>query len=77
MIQNSSPNLQTVSQFCKAHPAFTQGSLRNIIFYEEQNGLKASGAIKRLGAKILIDCDLFFKWLDTNPSTTGKGGKND
>lgn len=65
-------NLMTVSQFCKANPAFSMGSIRNILFYENINGLKACGATKRLGRKILIDCDKFFEWLDTNPSITGK-----
>ncbi len=72
MNELKSPNLMTVSQFCKANPAFSMGSIRNILFYENANGLKACGATKRLGRKILIDCDKFFAWLDTNPSITGK-----
>lgn len=67
------PNLKTVSQFCEAYPAFTIGSVRNFLFYGKQNGLEDMGAVKRLGAKILIDCDRFFEWLDTNPSITGRG----
>ena len=73
MPNNSSPNLKTVSQFCEAFPAFSKGSVRNFLFYEKKNGLATAGAIKRLGAKILIDCDKFFEWLDKNPSITGKG----
>ena len=69
---SNNPNLKTVSQFCEANPAFTKGSIRNILFYDELNGLRESGAVKRLGAKILIDCDKFFAWLDTNPSITGR-----
>ena len=72
MLEAKKPNLMTVSQFCKEYPAFSMGSIRNILFYENANGLKASGATKRLGRKILIDCDKFFAWLDTNPSITGK-----
>lgn len=72
-VDSKSPNLMSVSQFVDAHPAFTTGSIRNIIFYEDMNGLKACGATKRLGKKILIDTDKFFAWLDTNPSITGKG----
>lgn len=74
MLNNgNSPNLKTVSQFCEAYPAFSKGSIRNILFYSNQNGLKASGAEKRLGSKILIDCDKFFQWLDSSPSIKGKG----
>jgi len=68
----SNPNLKSVSQFCEAFPAFSTGSIRNILFYEEKNGLASAGAVKRLGAKILIDCDKFFQWLDSNPSPKGK-----
>jgi len=73
MTETNKPNLKTVSQFCEAFPAFSVGSIRSILFYSMQNGLKASGAEIRLGSKILIDCDKFFQWLETNPSITGKG----
>jgi len=63
--------LQTPRQFVNANPAFTMGGLRNYIFYEEINGLKASGAIKRIGRKILIDPNLFYSWVATNPQPTG------
>jgi len=72
MSNSNNPNLKSVSQFSKEFPAFSTGSLRNILFYEEQNGLATAGAVKRLGKKILIDCDKFFQWLDTNPSITGR-----
>ncbi len=58
------PNLKTVKQFVAENPAFTLGGVRNYIFFEELNGLKASGAIKRIGRKILIDVDAFYKWVD-------------
>lgn len=69
-------NLKTVRQFLESYPAFTNGCLRNLLFYEGLNGLKACGATKRLGRKILIDCEKFFAWLDTNPSITGRGANN-
>ncbi len=53
--ENSIPNLYTVKQFIYKHNAFTYGSIRSIIFYEHKNGLKESGAILRIGRKILID----------------------
>ncbi|MDD2768825.1 MAG: hypothetical protein PHT19_08830 [Methylococcus sp.] len=54
--------LSTVRQFSERHPAFTQGSLRALIFNEKQNGLHA--AIIRVGRKVLIDEEAFFRWLD-------------
>ncbi len=63
--------LQTPRQFVAANPAFTMGGLRSYIFYEDLNGLKASGAIKRIGRKILIDPERFNSWVATNPQPTG------
>jgi len=57
------PNLQTVPQFAKSHPAFPVGGLRWQIFNEDQNGLKSSGAIVRVGRKVLIDADRYFDWI--------------
>lgn len=62
-------------QFVTNNPAFTLGGMRNYIFYEGVNGLKSSGAIKRIGRKILIDPDRFFEWVSTNPAAVG--GIND
>ena len=59
-----SPVYSTVSQFTKKHPAFTNGGLRGQIFHEKTNGLAASGAIVRMGRKILIDEAKFFAWIE-------------
>ncbi|MDD2723874.1 MAG: hypothetical protein PHH59_07620 [Methylovulum sp.] len=61
----------TVQQFAKRHPAFTVGGLRHQIFFEETNGLAASGAIVRSGRKILIKESAYFAWLEAQ---NGKGG---
>jgi hypothetical protein len=53
----------TVKQFCHRHPAFTVGGIRHNIFHEHSNGLAKSGAIVRLGRKILICEDKFFGWV--------------
>jgi hypothetical protein len=53
----------TVNQFCKRHPAFKVGGIRHYIFHEHQNGLAESGAIVRMGRKVLIDEALFFAWV--------------
>jgi hypothetical protein len=53
----------TVKQFIAKHPAFTAGGIRSLIFNEYKNGLAKSGAIIRLGRKVLIDEALFFIWV--------------
>jgi hypothetical protein len=66
------PVLLTVRQFAEKHPAFQQGSLRNLIFMAESrntskgkiagNGLDA--ALVRIGRKVLLDEAKFFNWID-------------
>lgn len=53
----------TVNQFCEKHKAFRPGGVRAQIFHADTNGLKESGAIVRLGRKVLIDEALFFEWI--------------
>jgi hypothetical protein len=53
----------TVQQFTAKHTAFNTGGLRSLIFNEHQNGLADSGAIVRIGRKVLIDEKLFFCWV--------------
>ena len=62
---NQNPNLQTVPQFSENNPAFPIGGLRWQIFNENKNGLKASGAIIRIGRKVLINVDRYFDWVDS------------
>lgn len=62
----------TVRQFSDKHPAWSQASLRNLIFYSQPrystkgtipgNGLEI--AIVRIGRKLLLDEGKFFEWLD-------------
>ena len=69
---NSTRTLLTVRQLSEAHPAFPQGSLRNLIFLAESrkttkgtitgNGLDV--ALVRIGRKVLIDESKFFQWID-------------
>jgi hypothetical protein len=61
----------TVKQFSEKQPAFPQGGLRSIIFNEHKNGLAKSGAIARMGRKILIDESKFFAWIQEQ----NQGGK--
>jgi hypothetical protein len=59
----SVPTLNTVSQHIAKHPGFTVGGLRSLIFNENSNGLAKSGAIVRIGRKVLIDESKFFAWV--------------
>ena len=54
---------KTVNQFIEDHPAFTTGGIRSLIFNEHSNGLAQSGAIVRIGRKVLIDEAKFFEWV--------------
>lgn len=59
------PTLSTVNQFIEKQPAFTIGGLRAWIFNEHTNGLAKSGAIVRIGRKVLIDESKFFGWIES------------
>lgn len=61
VLSPSRPTLLTVQQFTKAHPAFTHGGLRWLLFHRQQNGLER--AVVKVGRKVLIDVDQFFLWL--------------
>ena len=63
-IQQASPALLTVSQFCTKHVFITQGGLRFQIFNADNNGLASFGAIVRMGRKVLIDESRYFEWVE-------------
>lgn len=69
------PTLLTVKQFSERHPAFSEHSLRFLIFRSkasgpsgwaslESNGLEEAGAIVRVGRRVLIDEARFFDWIE-------------
>ncbi len=51
-----------VKQIPALYPAFTESSLRWLIFNENQNGF--NNCIRRAGRKILVDLDGFESWID-------------
>jgi hypothetical protein len=63
----------TTKQFSDKYPAFTEASLRNLIFKAERrhstngeipgNGLIEAGAVVRIGRRVLIDEERFFDWV--------------
>ena len=59
------PSLLTVKQFVNKDQAFTEGGIRFQIFNEKTNGLKESGAIVRMGRKVLINEEKYFQWLES------------
>lgn len=61
-------DLFTFKQFITEQKLFTESALRGIIFKRHENGLEQSGAIKRVGRKILIDKNKFFDWVNSLPS---------
>ena len=65
MENTTTPNYLTVGQFVNQHPAFNTGGLRSLIFNEHQNGLAESGAIIRIGRKVVLDQSKFFAWVQS------------
>lgn len=63
---NSPRILLTVSQFAEKHPFVTQGGLRFQIFKAKENGLEKSGALVRLGRRVLIDEAKYFYWIENH-----------
>lgn len=59
-----------VRQLCQNHPAFSEASVRWYIFNGCNNGLEASGAVSRLGRKVLIDEEKFIEWAKSGASAT-------
>ncbi|MEQ1528161.1 MAG: hypothetical protein HOO92_10005 [Methylococcaceae bacterium] len=55
----------TVNQFIEKHPAFTNGGMRALIFNQSSNNLAKSGAIVRIGRKVLICESKFFAWVES------------
>lgn len=77
-----SRNLLTAKQFVNKHPAWTEASIRNLIFHSRDrktskgiipgNGLES--AILRVGRKVLIDEARFFEWVDAQNGLKSQGG---
>ena len=62
--------LLTVNQFTERHPFATQGGLRFQIFNAKENGLEKSGALVRLGRRVLIDEAKYFDWIENQQKVT-------
>jgi hypothetical protein len=60
--QTRPPGIYTVSLFASRHPAFTESSLRWLLFNAHENGMEA--AVIRVGRRVLIHEERFLEWLD-------------
>ena len=59
------PILLTVIQFSAKHSFATPGGLRFQIFNAAENGLEKSGAIMRIGRRVLINEEKYFAWIES------------
>lgn len=58
--------LATVRQTVELYPAFSQSSIRWLIFNERSNGFETT--IRRIGRKVLIDLDAFEAFIEQGGS---------
>ena len=65
-------NLRRVGQFCKENPAFSDASIRWLIFNSASNGLDDAGAVMRLDRRVFIDVDRFFDWMAKRSGVSAK-----
>ena len=65
-----SRKLSPVSQFVENNSAIPSGGIRWQIFNAETNGLAEAGAILRIGRRVLIDEDRYFRWVDEQNGIT-------
>lgn len=56
-------SLKTVTAFAEQGP-FTEAQIRWWIFNEATNGLRAHGAVIRIGRRVYIDTDAFDSWIE-------------
>ncbi len=54
--------LKTVKQLSEENPAFTEASLRWLIYRAEENGIDE--VLVRVGRRVLFDMDRFEEWLE-------------
>ena len=60
--------LRTVKQVAQLNPAFSESSLRWLIFRSDFYGF--APCVVRVRRRVLIDVDQFNKWIDTHRSSS-------
>lgn len=61
-----------VTQWSRHHDWPTLPGLRWMIFNRERNGLAASGALRRVGRRVLIEEAAFFRWVRGQAANEGQ-----
>ena len=54
--------LLTPRQVWETYPAFSEGSLRWLLFHRQTNGL--SVAVRKIGRRLVLVEDLFLEWVE-------------
>lgn len=66
-LQNDIPQpgkFATFKQLCERYPGVcTEGGVRHQVYHADKNGLEASGALSRLGSKLIFDVPRYFRWV--------------
>lgn len=62
----TTPTFASIKQMSELEPVFTEASLRHHIFHADKNGLNASGAISRIGKKVVIHVEKFMAWVENS-----------
>lgn len=65
--QNERERFYTIKEFCKKHSWPTEHSIRWMMFNAEQNGFDK--VVRRVGRRILIKEEEFYKWLEGKTHT--------
>ena len=58
-----SSKIKTVSQFLEITPSLTSGQFKSWIFDERRFGLRAAGAVFKIGKKLFVNPEKFNEWL--------------
>ncbi|MGB4497246.1 MAG: hypothetical protein WBI40_00985 [Methylococcaceae bacterium] len=60
----TTPTYASIKQMAEREPVFTEAGLRHHIFNADKNGLTESGAISRIGSKVVIHVERFMAWVE-------------
>lgn len=65
------PRLIPIKDWPKYHAWPPAGGLRWLVFNSAKNGFE--GSIRRVGARVLIDEDAFFEWVENQDANAKRG----
>lgn len=67
----TTPNLIPVTEWSQHHEWPPLGGLRHLIFHANENGFDK--VVRRVGRRVLLDEDAFFKWVDEQQEVSISG----